>query len=66
MPKTRHMTALAAVPGDAAEQAVRAHESAARLAEQAGFLKDARAHRELVVQVRRAGLRVRDGGREDD
>ena len=65
MPQTRRTPAPAPVPDDAAEQAVRAHEAAARLAEQAGFLNDARAHRELVAHMRRAGLRVLDGGRQD-
>ena len=60
MPQTRPATPLTPVPADAAEQALRAHESAARVAEQAGFLKDARGHRELVVQLRRAALRSVD------
>lgn len=46
------------LPTEAAGGAVRLHEAAARLAEQAGLRKQALAHRELAAKLRPASFRV--------
>ncbi len=64
MPQTRTTTPRPHdLPSEATEHAMRVHEAAAKLAEDAGFSKDAQAHRELAVRMRRGRRGVVEAGR---